>query len=569
MKDRISYYDKLAQETKQPTFSEKFGTPYDKAYISGKITKDDFIQICYLTDSKGTAKHLLVGTMNEKGNSVFVLSPNSRISREQEKEYPLVNALMGLFPENERSNLIELNGMSFRMQLPPGDCFEIVTCAECPQGWGLQEVDCPGGGGGGSIDLPWNNPPQSSNGSNYNYNYNPNDYHGGNGSSNGNTFGGTNDGDFDNDIYQQELQFIQQEFGLENDNLIFTPEQVHWLAINKINREKMKDFIQANNSSEEAFLYIKEAINLMELDQLVKFDRLEELFNILANNPNALIENCFEEEDEHQIEFWNDLINFDIPQECNERLEDLGDNWDNQAIDSDYPDSKTVNLDYYSIRIITMPDLTGDDTPATVSEFSDYFKANFSAISHEDAPFTPLTSTDSILWASDNSVTTIFTIDIGPTSFLGDDGSVICSQDEGCCWIFSTIKTPNWSFFDNAGTGINDGAHPVSGNRQFGYSDNGDGSYTFYTKGADRANIHDFLKGISFWGFIPEITEEQEMYNGGADLWRGFMDNLEEEVTNGGGTHEPWQETTRRPKTDIILDLIRSSTPIISVPCNQ
>ncbi|RAV27409.1 hypothetical protein [Sinomicrobium soli] len=73
-----------------------------------------------------------------------------------------------------------------------------------------------------------------------------------------------------------------------------------------------------------------------------------------------------------------------------------------------------------------------------------------------------------------------------------DNESVIVSDYNTEKWTFSTIFDPKY------------GEHPVSGNRDFGYTQNGDGSYTFYTRGVDRLTDWLTTSGqtaeATFWG---------------------------------------------------------------------
>jgi len=58
-----------------------------------------------------------------------------------------------------------------------------------------------------------------------------------------------------------------------------------------------------------------------------------------------------------------------------------------------------------------------------------------------------------------------------------EDGDINCSQYSECCWAFTTLKGP-----DNGS-----GYHPISGNRQLGFT-NASTGIEIYTKGADRAS---------------------------------------------------------------------------------
>lgn len=122
----------------------------------------------------------------------------------------------------------------------------------------------------------------------------------------------------------------------------------------------------------------------------------------------------------------------------------------------------------------------------------------------------------------------------------------MCSDSH---WVFSTLNAPVGWF------GPNVGVHPVSGNRKFGYTINLDGSYTFYTQGADRLS-----KGRH--NLFPKRSMA------GADaLWFTLQNELVEFVNDNGGDATEIQAVRNRPNWDEVEDMLRSGTPITSLPC--
>ncbi|QCR23248.1 hypothetical protein [Pontibacter sp. SGAir0037] len=71
--------------------------------------------------------------------------------------------------------------------------------------------------------------------------------------------------------------------------------------------------------------------------------------------------------------------------------------------------------------------------------------------------------------------------------------------------MFSTIKE------------LYNGLHPVSGNREFGFTSNADGSYTFYTKGVDRLT--------DIWGTAAQSTTGFPFKSADA-LWESLKDGI-------------------------------------------
>jgi len=129
-----------------------------------------------------------------------------------------------------------------------------------------------------------------------------------------------------------------------------------------------------------------------------------------------------------------------------------------------------------------------------------------------------------------------------------DDGSVICTKAQSDHWIFTTITAPG------------DGEHPVSGNRQFGFIQNRNGSYTFYTRGVDRATgyIDDFLQ--ENWDVIFSKADE---------LWSSLQQGIVNYVNSNGGNAMISQDNTKtfRPNWDKVRDYLNYNTSIDAFGC--
>jgi hypothetical protein len=89
-------------------------------------------------------------------------------------------------------------------------------------------------------------------------------------------------------------------------------------------------------------------------------------------------------------------------------------------------------------------------------------------------------------------------------------GDVVASCGSDTDWIFSTVETQK------------SGRHPVCGNRAFGVEDNGDGSVTIWTKGADRAVNNGALT-------VPHQTEASrgDTFLAGEQVWKNFMSSVQ------------------------------------------
>lgn len=306
---------------------------------------------------------------------------------------------------------------------------------------------------------------------------------------------------------------------------------------NSCKGEDMRDFLEKQSYSKEAMDFLDYALDLMETDREIKWDRLEELFELVENDPNALVRDCITGQSNQALAFWADLASFTPPPVVMDRINSLpGGVWQVQDISN--ASSKKVNFDYFPVRIDRLPTVNG----ATVSAdaFLNHIRRNINDFT-DGSDFNPFSEADAVLWNSTNPLTTVISIEIFP-----DNGSVINSQYEPCCWVFSTLKTPP----------LYDGTHPVSGNRQFGYSQNQDGSFTFYTKGADRLTTWYHALGMPL------------AFGGADNLWRSFQNHIKNYADQHGGIASIQQEFTFRPNWEAIRNLIKSNTPITTIPCH-
>ena len=99
---------------------------------------------------------------------------------------------------------------------------------------------------------------------------------------------------------------------------------------------------------------------------------------------------------------------------------------------------------------------------------------------------------------------------------------MVVSKSTPSSWIFSTIKDP-----------LN-GLHPVSGNREFGFTKNMNVSYTYYIKGVDRitdpfVNLANVLttKNINNLDGAPLKLADW--------LWESLQDGISDYISKSGG----------------------------------
>jgi hypothetical protein len=113
------------------------------------------------------------------------------------------------------------------------------------------------------------------------------------------------------------------------------------------------------------------------------------------------------------------------------------------------------------------------------------------------------------------------------------DVAVTCSSSTD--FVFSTLETTNG------------GKHPVSGNRGFGLKDNKDGTWTFYTKGADRQSDSK-LNSVKT---IPSGADA--IFLSGNDFWLQFFANLKEFLNDNGTPVVPGSFKTNSKRYDYPL----------------
>jgi hypothetical protein len=301
------------------------------------------------------------------------------------------------------------------------------------------------------------------------------------------------------------------------------------------------DFLQDNDLEDSAEEYVTLFFELYDDDDDYKWERFEELWNLVEGDPDALIRNCPPE-----IEDWQSLASFVPSGSVLDRINNTS-NYEWQSIQD--AKARLVNLDYYSTNIEQMPNMNGQEMSA--QELFDHFRIN---INNFAPKFTPHSAFDMQLWNSRNPLTTIMEISMAVEPFTGldlADGDVICSQYEPCCWIFTTL-------YNSATLGGN-GFHPVSGNRKFGYRIL-DGQFVLYTQGADRAT--------KWW---HAINGGNNAYDAGDQLWSQMIEEFIDFVNKNGGyanTNIPSLPITFRPDWSAVKDMLTSSTRITSIPCN-
>jgi hypothetical protein len=139
--------------------------------------------------------------------------------------------------------------------------------------------------------------------------------------------------------------------------------------------------------------------------------------------------------------------------------------------------------------------------------------------------------TNSENWNSENYIEVIkYFRGYHPSFPVFDDLAVIVSKQTTNSWIFTTIHSP---FTNN---------HSVSGHREFGFLDNGDGTYSIYTRAADRLT-----------GYLDVLAGGEggeDIFQGGDALWRSLLNHIIDYISTNSGSAEIEEITSNRYELD-------------------
>lgn len=239
------------------------------------------------------------------------------------------------------------------------------------------------------------------------------------------------------------------------------------------------------------------------------------------------------------LDEWRTLINFTPPDNISRILARRDSShkgipytkWGIQKVEDGYGQ---INLDYYPVTIKQLPSINGKKMSA--DSLLQYIRVNINEfVAKDSAHFEGYDKEEIKKWQSPSPLGSIIHIDMGGSSenpFKNpDDGSVVVSDFSAENWTFSTIQTPH------------DFQHPVSGNRQFGFDKQNDGSVTFYTRGADRAS------GILDWALSGGVNV---VFAKAHKLWLSFQHKIAGFVNTNGGEAIVQAPTSRRYNWDVV-----------------
>jgi RHS repeat-associated protein len=222
---------------------------------------------------------------------------------------------------------------------------------------------------------------------------------------------------------------------------------------------------------------------------------------------------------------WEDLIAYKPPLSVYKKLSDKNEeissnswfpDWEEYYYMHEIEDAmgRKINLDKYTLQITKLPIVNGKQL--TIEDLFNYFRLNMDMLIDDDvAKFGDLRDNEfgeGERWDDQdyNGVIKVFRGYLHRTPIF-DDLAVVSSAQTDNSFIFSPLRTPET---------LN---HAVSGNRQFGFIKNSDGTFSIYTRAADVATAE------------IDISAGELVFKGGDALWRNLFNNLATFIQQNGG----------------------------------
>ena len=207
---------------------------------------------------------------------------------------------------------------------------------------------------------------------------------------------------------------------------------------------------------------------------------------------------------------WEPLISFRPPVAIQRSVNGKGVGWHVHRLEDAYSD---INLDYYPVSITALPVVGGRTLSA--ADLLAHIRLNINKfVDTRISEFSPYDASEAAVWTSASPLGAVVHIDMKAAGgwVNPDDGSVVVAEFAADHWIFSTI----WTLLDMA--------HPVSGNRQFGFDPGDGGGYVFYTRGADRTTG------------VLDVAAMSLVYSAAHNLWLSFQQAVAAFVNGNGGS---------------------------------
>lgn len=252
-----------------------------------------------------------------------------------------------------------------------------------------------------------------------------------------------------------------------------------------------------------------------------------------------------------QFDKWESLINYYIPMDVVLRIQELNSLVGYEAYKLQkiqFAEGPMVNMDFFPVTITEFPinPLTGQ--PFTPQGFFELMRKSLDGfLEGGPASFGGYNTSEMNKWVSNNYLTSLMRFDIQVNDWMTQDGSVICVEQHPQRWKFATMFTPQ------------DWAHPVSGIREFGYYEDTNGNYVYYTRGVDRVE-----KKIE--EDIGEFFNLESAFEGADVLWNAFQQNMAGFVNDFNGQAQINNDFIARPEWQQVENVIYNHAPVSSLP---
>ena len=324
----------------------------------------------------------------------------------------------------------------------------------------------------------------------------------------------------------------------------------------------------------EAKTFIEEFFLITENIENANFNRYRELMDLVKNNPFALLEDCINENG-LDIKNYQKLYEHTIPQVCVDRLNTLGNSFQNQPLNTG--NSFAANVDYYGVEITRNPDFNLDGSPDTDAEVFLAYKSKFTDLasgSEKDFQFScnlpfdldnkadvswtfsPYSQQDINIWNSTDPLSAIIKIsawgDVIFSDLVSDDGAIMISEYTSNYWIGSTVET------------FLTGTQPFSGNRQWGYITNLKGNLELYARAVDIARV----STISLYGPGTDECKEDTYFNIGEATWSNLQKEIKDWVNAFNGEAKIIEKTAKRFDKNKLKQILESNESINKIKCD-
>jgi len=257
-----------------------------------------------------------------------------------------------------------------------------------------------------------------------------------------------------------------------------------------------------------------------------------------------------------QLSDWKELLSFRPPTAIQQSVQSRGQSWTVHRIEDRELGHGPVNLDYYPVNVTRLPKVNGTRlTPEALLEHIRIKITDF--VDPSLSKFRPYRDEDHVSWSSQNAEGALVIIRIPitipvpilpvpippvtiPFTPVVELAVVVTSKHTSSEWRFSAVRGGSGWTAVNLFRDDRPGAHPVSGNRAFGFKKSETG-WTYYTRGADR---------LTRIGEVP-IARDFGFYQTDK-LWKSFQQEVFAFVDKNEGEAEIGVPVSERHSWDMV-----------------